>query len=51
MTAPRATTSPLGARSQGADFNLNDLTTLVRSIIYLRLAELTEATAHEAESA
>lgn len=51
MAAPRATTSLLGARSQGADFNLNDLATLVRSIIYPRLAELTEATAHEAESA
>lgn len=35
------TTSLLGSRSQGADFNLNDLATLVRSILHPRLAELT----------
>lgn len=35
------TTSLLGSRSQGADFSLNDLATLVRSILQPRLAELT----------
>lgn len=35
------TTSLLGSRSQGADFNLNDLAVLVRSILQPRLAELT----------
>lgn len=34
------TTSLLGARSQGADFDLNDLAALVRTIIHPRLAEL-----------
>lgn len=35
------TTSLLGSRSQGADFSLNDLATLVRAILHPRLAELT----------